>query len=401
VTLEIRANPFYGRAPGPGTELVDHTRALNTVFRLLPLWVLLQVGILAVLGVHSASDTGRYLAGADALLNGTALPGKSGSYLGYNMFVAVFRFAGLGQAAIVAGQILLAAVACVCMFILGSRLGGARAGLLAAGLYAVYPDVQMWNFYVLTESVFISMLVISVCLVITARGPVGYALAVPVIVFTILVRPNGIILAVALFVFAVFRMIQRRRYAMLLVLGLGAAALALVAVSAVSDRLAHENIGTHLRNGTIIWGYQDLRLPMALAGVPEVKYVGLGELFRLVAADPLGFVKLSVARVATFFVHARPYWSPLHNAFTLVTLTTIYAYAWRGARQSGPQDLVVIALSLVAAQAAIVGATFADWDGRHLDAVLPMLFILAAVALDRSISRSRWIRVPEAGHGRR
>lgn len=366
---------------------MDHARTLNTVLRLLPLWVLLQLGILAVLGVQSASDTGRYFAGADALLNGTALPGKSGSYLGYNMFVAVFRFAGLGPAAIVAGQILLSAVACVCMYIIGSKLGGARAGLLAAGLYALYPDVQMWNFYVLTESVFISMLVISVCLLVTARGPVGYALAAPVVVFTILVRPNGIILAAAVSAFVVFRMIQRRRYAMLLVLGLAAAALAMVAVSTVSDRLAHEEIGTHLRNGTVIWGYEDLRFPMALGDVPAARYVGLGELVRLVAADPTGFVKLSVARVAVFIVHARPYWSPLHNAFTLITLTAIYAYAWRGARQSGLQDLVVIALSLVAAQAAIVGATFADWDGRHLDAVLPMLFVLAAAALDGSISR--------------
>ncbi|MDZ7842831.1 MAG: hypothetical protein U5R46_18715 [Gammaproteobacteria bacterium] len=385
---------------------MDHARAQNTVFRLLPLWVLVQIGILSVLGVHYASDTGRYLAGADALLNGTALPGKSGSYLGYNMFVAVFRFSGLGPAAIVAGQILLAAVACVCMFHLGSKLGGARAGLLAAGLYAVYPDVQMWNFYVLTESIFISMLIISVFLLVNVRGPVGYALVVPVVVFTILVRPNGIILAAAVFAFAVFRMFQRRRYAMLLVLGLGAAVLALIAVSAVSDRLAHENIGNHLRTGTVIWGYEGLRFPMALADVPEVRSVGLGEFVGLIAADPVGFVKLAAARLAAFFVHARPYWSPLHNAFTLVTLAVIYALAWRGARQSGLQDLVVVALSLVAAQAAIVGATFADWDGRHLDAVLPMLFVLAAAALARVTRRFHEAgdsesRMPKAGCGRR
>lgn len=360
-------------------------RAASLIFWLLPVWLVLQLCVFAVIGVQSASDTGRYLAGADALLAGTALPGKSGSYLGYNLFVAVFRFAGLGSTAVVLGQILLAGIACISMYFIGVKLAGPRAGLAAAALYAVYPDVQMWNFYILTESVFISMLIISTGLLVHARGPGGYLIAAPVILFTMVVRPNGVILAVAVFAFIVFRMIRQRRYGLLLALGVSCAIGAAFAVGALSDRLAHENIGAHLREGTVIWGYQGLRLPMALDAVPEAGHVGIAELIGLMAVDPPGFIRLFLVRIAASIVHARPYWSLLHNAFTLITLAAIYFYAWRGVRQSGPGDVVVLALSMVAAQGAVVGATFADWDGRHLAAVLPMVFLMAAPALASSV----------------
>jgi hypothetical protein len=53
-------------------------------------WALVQAVLFGRLGVRAGGDTGRYLDAAEALLRGEwPAAGKAGSYLGYDLFVAV------------------------------------------------------------------------------------------------------------------------------------------------------------------------------------------------------------------------------------------------------------------------------------------------------------------------
>lgn len=360
-------------------------RALQGLPLIVTAWVAVQLVLLMLFDVQPAADTGRYLNGADALLVGSHLPGKAGSYLGYVCFVAVFRLAGLGAQAIVVGQILLSAAAALCMYRLALTCWGERAGWIAAGLYMLYPDVQMWNFYILTDSVFISLLVIGAYLVVRADSAGRWALALLVVGALALVRPNGVIAGAAMVLLLVWRMLRSGRTGTLVAVGAAGVVLGAVAFKPLAAMLTLERLETHLAEGTIIWGYDGFRLPVALPGRSDAARGGPYAIAAALTADPVGFLQLFSARIAVFFGHARPYWSPLHNAFTFSTLAVVYVLACVGAVRYRRHDAVVLAGALILLQAMVVGLTFADWDGRHLDAVLPMIFLIAAPGAVRAL----------------
>lgn len=339
-------------------------------------WLGAQIAYFQLLGVRSGGDSGRYLDAASALLAGTLPAGKATSYLGYDAFVALFIALGTGVGGVIAGQVLLSAAAVACVYGLGRALGGHGCGMLAALACAVYPDLQMWNYYVLTESLFASGLCISAWLVHRARTPAGVLLAALAVLVTASVRPHGLVLVGAVLVYVLARIFaggsRGAKVAAVSAVVLGAAATLRLA----GPLLAREDVLAHYASGTVIWGYDAIRLdaPVEHArGAASTLLAMLG--FAWVHTEY--FLRLVAAKLGWFLLHARPYYSAVHNAFTVATLLPCYALAVAGLAGAS-RPLVVLVAAVPVAQAAAVSLTFADWDGRHLSVVLPFVFLLAA-----------------------
>ncbi len=127
---------------------------------LVTMWFAMQFWLFYTGGIRPAGDTGRYIGAAEILLSGH-LPtgGKAMSYLAYDGFVAIFIAYDWGQAGIVIAQVLISGIAAFTLYLLASQLYDWRAGLLAAFLFVGFPDLQKWNYYILTESLFISTII--------------------------------------------------------------------------------------------------------------------------------------------------------------------------------------------------------------------------------------------------
>jgi hypothetical protein len=151
-------------------------------------WVCLIIlfGVLAFsayyqfLGVQLKGDSSRYLEAAEKISQGDALNHKQKRYLGYCYFVyGVFQIGG-STTTLVIIQCLLSLAGALALFLAGRQAFSLPVGLLAAIWFLASPDIQHWNYYVLTDGPATSMLLVVFSLaVLCIKQPKWWLLLAP------------------------------------------------------------------------------------------------------------------------------------------------------------------------------------------------------------------------------
>jgi 4-amino-4-deoxy-L-arabinose transferase-like glycosyltransferase len=370
-------------APADDDQRVDdaaHTPRISPQLYILPAaFAATNILLLWTLGIRKSGDARRYIESAERLNAGLPLSLKQSSYIAYDVIVATSLRTGTGLAGVVMLQILAAGLASYALYRLGSALAGRTAGLLASLLYVMNPDIQRWNCYILTDSLYISLVVVSCWCIYSARqrGRVGFVVAIAVTLLAALLRPNGWLLPpiAALYWLWTGQCTVRTR-ALITSAGVIACVLAVTLVPPLRSRIQEEQPYEMLLRGEIVWGWSDrLWMPQETrSGGDWVE--GLSYAWR----HPADVTRLVVVRMAVEAAHVRPFYSRMHNVLLIVYLVPLYFAAAAGAiRFRGP--VVWLIGAIVAAHFGVVALTFADWDGRFLLYVLPPLSILAAAAL--------------------
>lgn len=353
-------------------------------------------------GVRHGRDTVRYLDAAALLLSGKIPAGLATRYMGYNLFVASILWVGLSHTAIVLIQAALTSVAAYCLYRVALKLYGSRTGILAAILYIGYAEIHAWNFYILTESLFTSMLIISLFLMMERREWWWMATALPVVLFTTFIRPHGVILLPSVGIYILYSLWKTRSYKALF----GVACIFLlatpVAFKVVSHFLTFSDIAQKYADGIIISEYKSFHLTMP-GVLPEniaLAQNGFYQIFIFFIDKPGFLLKLAWMKLWYFFLHARPYYSSLHNYFLLLTLMPSYALATWGlaARADHPEGKLLLVL-VCFFQALVVSLTMADWSGRHLVPILPIIFVFSAKGFWRLWDAGRKVYLKTDGAG--
>ena len=182
-------------------------------------WRLLAVVVVAavvrtgwVLAIHAKpiSDYLFYFRSATALVHGHgfAIFGHPTAFfpIGYPAFLAPFLALGGGSITVARGSgILLGIVSAGLAFLLGDRMGGRNAGLIAGFAFALAPDFIVYSGLLASENLMIPLL-LGVCLLLASVAPAGLTRrravwAGVIIGAATLVRPAG---AVVLPVFLVY-----------------------------------------------------------------------------------------------------------------------------------------------------------------------------------------------------
>lgn len=345
------------------------------------LWLTVQVGLFFLLGISHMGDSPRYLGAAESLLQGKLPTGKELSFLGYDLFVTFFFWSGLGEIGVVVAQVLLTSVAAYCLYRLACRLYDSRTGLLAAFFYIAYAEIHTWNFYILTDSLFISMLIISLFLVVERGGWWRTAIACLAVIFTSTIRPNGVVLLVSVGVYVLYSLWRAKKYKVFVGVAFGVAVASPIAIDLVGKMLAHASIIHIYASGKIISGYKGivLKMPGVLPAPPPSIENPLFHILFFIASKPVYFLKLVGMKLWYYFLHARPFYSDFHNYFSVLTLFPTYVLAVGGvlSRTEYPAEKLLL-ISLCFFQSLVVALRFADWDGRHLLVILPIVFLFAA-----------------------
>jgi hypothetical protein len=373
---------------------------------LLGLWLLVQAAFLVKYhGPHYANDSARYLGYAANLAEhgyykiepGTAPTTIANNgvanfqyehnqrYILYPWYQSVWLRLHAGWWGIVLGQIAISGLAALALYGAVRRLAGGRRGAaaLATALFVVWPDVQQFNCYLLTESLFISLSVLSFWAFVRTRagGWRAWVLLAALLVLTALVRPNGFVVAGAVGLAGLATLfVQRRRVFWL------AAGAALLASPLAVWWLNHQLVSffiveTYLRGelmfATPVWAVH----PSAPLVLPPA---GIGQMSRVLyfAAHNPGFLaKLMLGKLLVFFSSIKPYYSLGHRLMSVLVLWPLYYLAARGASRAAvwlPARAFLAGVPLL--QAAIVMLTVDDYDVRFLAPVLPFVFALAALA---------------------
>ena len=372
------------------------------------LWVLVQAAfLLRYHGPHFANDSGRYLDYAANLaahghyqpepgLAPTTLANNGEAnfqyehnqrYLLYPWFQSVWLWLGLGRWGIVGGQLALAALAARVFYGAVRRLAGGRCGAaaLATGLLVVWPDIQQFNCYLLTESLFTNLSVLALGALVGTRGGSKWAGArlLAVLLLVALVRPNGFVVAGAAAVAGLAALYTTRRRLFWGLVAGGALAVPLLLVALNYFLITYYIVETYGRGelmfGSAAWAIH----PSQPLDMPPASLTGQVVRMGYFAAHNPGFLaRLMAGKFLVFFSSIKPYYSLAHRLLSVLVLWPVYWLAARGAGQRQvwqPGRVFLAAVPLL--QATIVMLTVDDYDVRFLAPVLPFVFALAALGV--------------------
>ncbi len=357
------------------------------------LWVLVQAFWLwKYHGPHFVNDSARYLLYAQGIAeHGYFEPGHNRRYLLYPLFQSVWLALGLGRWGIVAGQVAASGLAARALYrgtrrLLATPALGARAAALATAAFILWPDGQHFNAFLLTESLFLSLSVLSfgALMALRHRPTAGrWAALLGLLALAALARPNGFVvaLAAALAGLSVLRRQRNRRplLALLLLLALAAPLL---------WQLLNYQLETFYLLDTYQRGELIFRSPLWAvhpAGPLVLPPPGTGPAARVLyfAAHNFSFFgQLMLRKLLVFGSGLKPHYSLAHRALNVLGLWPAYFLAARTARSPQlwrPGRVFLAALPLL--QAAVVMLTVDDWDVRFLAPVLFAVFVLAAAAV--------------------
>ncbi|MGI4834103.1 MAG: hypothetical protein ACRYFK_11640 [Janthinobacterium lividum] len=378
------------------------------------LWVLVQAAfLLRFHGPHFANDSARYLDYAANLVahHGHYQPeaGVSAAtfanngeanfqyehnqrYLLYPWFQALWLALGLGRWGIVGGQLALSALAAAALYQAVRQLAqGRRApAALATGLFMLWPDIQQFNCYLLTESLFSSLSVLAGWALVRLqlggwrRG--GQLLALLLLVA--LVRPNGFVVAGAAVMASLAALYETRHRLFWGLVAAGVLLLPLLLLALNHFLITYYIVETYARGelmfGSTAWALHP-RQPLAMPppGTGQVLRIGY-----FAAHNPVFLLRLMLGKLLVFFSSIKPYYSLGHKLMSVVVLWPCYWLAVRGTRLGGvwlPARVFLAAVPLL--QAAVVMLTVDDYDVRFLAPVLPFVFALAALAVGDWLAR--------------
>ncbi len=322
-----------------------------------------------------------YLPGAEQLRQGHLFVGRPGPWLGYEGLIALCQVAGLGLGSLVALQLVVAALAILAHYDLGRALGGPWAGLFAAGLLAANPEIAWFHGYILTDSLYTSLVILAVWGIWrAATGRWGwYPVAFGVLLFAASVRPEGWLLLL-IGVGTWLARARHRRGARRLVLGGSLAGLALgaLALAFFPAAIQFERPSAYLQRGDIISDYP--RWSLAMPPAPPAAGGELAATVGYAARHPGETALLAVVRIGTEVLHARPYYSVRHNVVVLAGFPILYALALLGGyrvRRAGLARLVAAVIAGHLPMAALLGA---NEQGRYLLFYFPLICLFVGCA---------------------
>ena len=328
-------------------------------------------------GVHHGGDTPRYVGGAERLLGGEPLLGRDSAYVGYIAVVALFQTLGTSGAGIVAFQVFVSALCAIALFSMGRRVAGELAGVAAASLYAINVDLARFTFSILTDSLFTSGLLLSTYLTYRAlagdrRGALPAAATA---LATGFFRPGGSFFVPIFGVALVFAILRDRSLAWR-----GGAAVAVLVASVwlnlgpVRAVYSTEDPMQWLVGGYVLIENEEYRMPMPPAGdsVSSIEYC---------ANWPVACIRLVLRRVFVEFAHTRSFYSFRHNLLVWLSFPLLYALAIIGAWAARRHSLTLLSVAVVGLQMALTGLTLADWDGRLVLFVFPLITLYSGVGI--------------------
>ena len=360
---------------------------------LLIVWAAVNGGLYVHYGVKVVTDSPRYLDYAQKIADGLGwYEPHNVWYLGYVVFVLMVKGLFTTNGAIVAAQVLMHGLAAAILYRTSYRLFVSRgSALITALLFLGWIEVPAWNFYVLAESWYVSLIcLVLYCIVSFDGSPKRWSITTLVVLLTFITKPTGIAVLVAYGVFLVsyYSFWLARPKLILSVLAiLGLPILYELINQMLSSFVLIENYAT----GEVVYGMstthgyvgkEQLVLPTGNLLIPATHLTPIPRLFVFVVSNPAYFVRLALTKAWYFLGHVRPYYSWLHNAFTVATLYPLYLLASKVLWQ---RHLAVsvgrFLLAFVIIHTVAIMFTSVDWDGRFLMPLLPVVFLLGGRGL--------------------
>jgi len=359
---------------------------------LFTLFLLVQTVLFLQTGVFTALEAEKYVRQGNLLFETGALGNtKYVFYLPVILLVYLCRLFGISYHFVVLIQVLLSGYSLFCFYHLGKNLSNEVVAFFSSTLLALFIPLQVWNFYLYSDSIFISLTIIYTW-VVYRQGLKGITGAIAISLFLVLLifsRPNGLLLVPPTIIYLLFRTQTKKE----LVFSCFFCAVLLT--------------GMYMLLNTLFTGGEDMDAMKPFIEEHIICFVPLkpeganlnivqtsnpvNDIFYYIIHNPLHYSKFAVLKLFSFFNMTRSYYSPAHNILLAMILIPVYILALIGFfRFVKPfKNFTIFLVSLLILYPLAVTFQCDDWHSRFTMVVFPYILLLATKGLASLITRSK------------
>jgi len=311
--------------------------------------------------VIARGDSYFYFKGASQIFELSSFEFMYAGYMLLLHFSQLISSSGVFMVLIQSAFTILAAYA---LFSLAKEYGGLKAAWLSVGFYLLNPMLSQWTRYILTESIFYSLIIIGFRLV-TLQTNARFKVIVPVTLLLTTLRPNGIIVACSLFSILILKSKCRIliRSIFLFLTWIPGILLAVFFLNSGSTNQATlgSSIFRATLEGNVVFGVTELNLEM-----PEPKTLDRSNFafVQYVIQNPVAIFQIALLRIYWELKQIRPWYSSSLNFFLIVTMITFYIFIFFGWFQVLRKPITKAIIVMTLPSSIFIGLTWAIWEGR-------------------------------------
>ncbi|QSE95882.1 glycosyltransferase family 39 protein [Fulvivirga lutea] len=375
---------------------------LNTLAFLAVVYIAVGAYLHSKYGVKVVNDSPRYIGYAQNLNSGFYIDPLNIWYFTYVVFVYVHQFFTESLVPIVVSQYLLGLVAIFALHQATKKLTGHNVvAMIACLLFIFYPDNLFWHSYILTESIYSSLLCISLYFIIKYienKSTKNLITLLVILVLCFFAKPTSPALILALITPIAITFYSNPSYRAFKLVG-SVLAFCLVLFLA-NEMLTMHRVMLIYSKGDIIFAMHQIPSnpfsqmliiePPADLYIPDEEGPLLYNMTSFIFNNFFFWVKLVAAKFLVFISHVRPYWSWGHIVASIVMIWPSYYFTAIAIRRKLINSTFLSALFVYALiHSLIVSGTWVDWDARFFVPLYPALAILSALGIHNTLIR-KW-----------
>jgi hypothetical protein len=338
--------------------------------------------LLLKFGIKLDGEAVKFIENANRLINGEPFfNGVFGYfYIAYSLLVALFVKLSINFIFVAVVQILLSFYAALCLHkLLHQGLANKNIAFFFFILYLLCYPIQKWNFFLYSESVHTSLLVIGIYYFnkgVTNKKFISLIVCIFLLILIFFSRPVGVIFLATLFMVLMGWLYKNKKMQQFyLLLAISIASIIIILNSPFTAFVNPDSI----RRMEVICMVPELNNTTVYK---EYNREGLYKAFTVIK-DEIGFSKFfktGLKKLGYFFGMYRSYYSFGHNLLLICT-TLLYPFALIGIFSKRKSSFYYIRLfSLIYLLISSFGIFFTcdEWSNRFISPVFPFILILSA-----------------------
>jgi len=338
--------------------------------------------LLYTYGIQLGGEAEKYIDNANRILNHEEL--RNGFfgffYVAYSLLVACFVKFSINLVFVAVVQICLSLFAALCLYILLIRLlENKKIAFLFFIVYLLCFPIQKWNFYLYSESMHNSFLVIGVYLLdkfISEKKYYQLASFSFMLLLILFSRPTGLIFFLSVTLVMLVWLFRNKKRGLFYFFSL----VSIVAVIGILNSPVTAFINPDsLKRMEVICQVPEIN---AGSNYQEFNRDGLFKAYAVIKNEigPGNFLKTGFKKLGYFFGMYRPYYS-WQNNLLLLCYTIFYPFVLIGifSKQGRPFFYIeLLSILYLLLTSVVIFFTCDDWANRFISPIFPFILILAA-----------------------
>jgi 4-amino-4-deoxy-L-arabinose transferase-like glycosyltransferase len=285
-------------------------------------------------------------------------------YAGYIFALHLSLLVSQSGLMMVIAQALLVIFSAYSLFSLTKEYGDDLAAWISTSFYLLFPMLTQWTRYILTESIFYSLIIIGLRLVTLKTRRVNFIL-LPFVTFLIVLRPNGFLVACALLTIFIINRTSEIPRRMIFIVSLWSFGVILYGVSlsgvSVGKSTIQNSVFEKTLEGNVVYGVKELFYKMP---APETEERSNLAFVKYVVDYPLDNIRIGLLRVYWELKQTRPWYSSYLNLFISVSMIFFYCLSSLSLFKIRDRKLVTYIGIVSAPSILLIALTWSIWEGR-------------------------------------